>query len=126
MPKVSEVSVQGNTGEEKKFKIVEIPVDPPNTIRRYLVPVDTEDNDIPIGARMLDERETDGHLARSSRPDNIQVGDLVRRFVKIGQIVEGASVKGTVEAKLKGDRFRVRFEDGAVDRFKLEELARVW
>lgn len=113
--------------EGKKFRIVEMPVDPPNTIKRVLVPADTEENDIPIGSRMLDVRETEGHMARSSRPDDIRIGDMVRRFVPMGkEPTEEDSIKGTVEAKLKEGRFRVRFENGVVDRFKQDQLAKVW
>lgn len=123
MPRASDtVEVEG-----KKFRIVELPVDPPNTIRRILVPADTEENDIPIGSRMLDVRETEGHLARASRPEDIRVGDLVRRFIPNGQEpTDQDSIKGTVEAKLKEGRFRVRFENGVVDRFKNDQLAKVW
>lgn len=122
------------SGITKRFKIVEQAVDPPNTIKRTLVPADTTDEDIPVGARLLDERETEGHLARASKPDPIVVGDTVRRKVSVTEtdleVIEKGSMKGTVDAQLKGNgkdkRFRVRFEDGTVDRFEAKDLALVW
>ncbi len=121
------LEVKKEDGTIVRKKIVELPVDPPNSIRRYLVDVDTTEDDIPVGGRLLDERETEGQLARSQRPDNILVGDTVRKMVPQGTLpTEENSVKGTVEAKLKGNRFRVRFENGEVGRFENTELSKVW
>lgn len=121
------VEVTDSDGKKVRKRIVELPVDPPNTVRRYLVDADIDEDDVPIGARLLDERETEGHLARASRPDPIRVGDLVRRKIPSGEkhTLE-TSVKGTVDAKLKQNRFRVRFDDGKVERLKGEELQIVW
>jgi len=116
--------------EGKRFKIVEQAVDPPNTIKRTLVPVDTTENDIPVGARLLDERETQGHLARASKPDDLRVGNLVHRKLAVGEsdpvIIEKSAIRGTIDAMLTSGHFRVRFENGEVDRFEAKDLARVW
>ena len=115
MPKVEEIiEVKG-----KRFKVVERPVDPPNTVRRYLVPADTEENDIPIGSTMLDERESDGLISRGSKPDPIIIGVRVRSN-------EDSKRTGTVEAQHKSGKFKVRWEDGSVDRVEAKELRRIW
>lgn len=128
VPRASEIiEVDGPNGTKIRKKIIELPVDPPNSIRRILVDVDTTEDDVPLGGRLLDERETEGHLARSQRPDNILVGDTVRKMVPQGTVLtEENSIKGTVEAKLKQNRFRVRFENGEVGRFEAKELSKVW
>src|SRR5712671_595055 len=101
------IDVESPTGK-KRFRILEKAVDPPNTIKRELIEItdDTDTEDIPENSRLLDERETDGHLARAARPDNIQVGDIVTRRINPGdEITEKSSVKGTVDAKLRSGKF---------------------
>lgn len=124
----NEIVEVGEGEAKKKFRIVEHMVDrESNCIKRYLVPADTTEDDIPLGSRMLDERETEGHLARASRPDIINVGDAVRKKIGTGVVAtEGDLVSGTVEAKLKNDRFRVRWDNGQVDRYEAKDLARIW
>ena len=114
-------------GVTKRFRIVEIPVDPPNTIRRILVPVETTEEDIPVGARLLDERETEGHLARASRPPNILVGDTVMRALANGETpTDKHGIRGTVDAKLKGNRWRIRFENGEIEKMEAKDLLKVY
>ena len=111
----------------KRYRIVEMAVDPPNTIKRTLVPVETTEDDLPVNARLLDERETEGHLARSSKPDSILVGDMVRIKINAGEpVTEESSIKGTVESILRTGMLKVRWENGKVDRYKNEQLAKVW
>lgn len=121
------LEVPTDDGEVRRFRIIEKPVDPPNTIKRELVPADTDPQDIPEGSRMLDERETDGFLARASKPDNILVGDTVRLKVPTGEVpTEKQMIKGTVDAKLVSGKFRVKWEDGSKDTYDIPQLAKVW
>lgn len=120
-------TVEVQTPEGKKlYKIVEKPIDPPNTIIRDLVPIETTEDDIPIGARLLDERETEGILARSAKPENIRVGDTVRLRTEGGLNVDNEGVKGTVDAQLTTGKFRVKWENGEKGRYTPKELAKVW
>ena len=109
------------TAEQKpKFKILEIPVtaDGTTTIRR-LVPATTAEDDIPVNATLLDERESDGILARSAKPVVLKVGlpvgyvsaeygDLARighvdallRSGKVRVVWDDTGMKETLEAKV--------------------------
>jgi hypothetical protein len=117
------IEVDSPTGK-KRFKIIETPIDPPLTVKRELVPVETTEDDIPIGSRLLDERETDGHLARSSRPERFTVGELVRLKENLGEMP--SEITGTIDAKLKGDKFRVRWSNGTVERYEAKQLTHIW
>lgn len=114
--------------EGKKFKILEQVVDQQtNCIKRTLVPINYDEDDVPEGARLLDARETEGHLARASKPDIINVGDSVTLKVNPGEeVTDRHGILGTVEAKLKEGRFRVAWADGKKTRHDLKELARNW
>lgn len=106
--------------EGKRYKIVEHPIDPPNTIRRTLVEVDTTEDDIPEGATLLSEQETVGLLAKQGKPERILVGDPVR--LRVGD----ASKVGSVKSKLKSGKFSVKWEDGTTERYEALELAKVY
>lgn len=115
--------VDPNTGISKKFRVIEIPVDPPNTVIRRLVPLDTTDDDVPEGARLMNDAESQGILQRQSTPENIRVGDRVRLRTETGSTE--APVDGTVDAKYKTGKFHVRFENGTVGRYEAKELTKV-
>ena len=107
--------------EGQKFRVVEQPVDPPHSVRRFLVPADTAEDDIPMNATLLDERESEGLMSRSSKPEQILVGHLVRHFD------DPELSRGTVEQTLKSGKFKVRWEStGMTDRYESKELRRIW
>lgn len=111
------------TGLMKKYKIVELPVDPPNTVLRKLVPIETDDGDVPIGGRMLNPYEAEGILRKQAAPQVIKVGDRVMLRTTLGSNEPPKS--GTVEARLKNDKVRVRWENGTPERLETKELQRV-
>ena len=109
------IVVQG----EKKYRIVELPVDAPNSVRRILVPADTTEEETPVGSRLLDERETEGQLARAAAPDRILRGDPVR--------LKADTLKyGTVTAILKSGKVSVKWDGGMVDRYESTELEKIY
>lgn len=110
----------------KGFKMVEQPIDGNNTVRRYLVPVETTEDDISENARLLDQRETDGILARSARPEVIVVGDKVRRRPSQDTPDIDTALIGTVHEKLRTGKFRVKWDDGTILRHENTELLKVW
>lgn len=114
--------------EGKKYRIIEQPVDiASGCVKRTLVPADMDEDDVPLGARLLDERETEGHLARASRPDDLNVGDPVMRKFPQGYVpTADEASSGTIEARVKGGRFKVRFANGAVEKLGPDDLARIW
>ena len=103
----------------KKYRIVEQPVDAPNSVRRFLVPADTTDEETPVGSRLLDERETDGQLARQASPDVIRRGDPVRLKTDTLKI-------GTVVALLKSGKVTVKWDGGLQDRYESIELMKIY
>jgi len=112
------------TGLLKKYKVIELPVDPPNTILRRLVPIETEDEDVPIGGRMLNSAETEGILRKQAAgTEIIKVGDRVMMRTTLGS--NEVPKSGTVEARLKNNKVRVRWEDGTPERFETKELQKV-
>lgn len=119
------IETETPSGEKKRFKVLELPVDPPNTVMRKLVPVETEEDEVPVGSRLLDERESDGIMARSERDEKFVVGDQVRRRVSQNASAEErekASVKGTISAILKNGRYRIDWDNGEKERIDGKEL----
>lgn len=111
----------------KGFKIVEIPIDGNTTVIRRLVPVDTTEDDIALNARLLDERETDGILARSARPEKILRGDKVRLRVAVGaETTVDNSQTGTIEEVLRTGKLKVKWDNGKMERYDNTELLKVW
>lgn len=116
--------VNPNTGLAEKYRVVEFPVDPPNTVIRRLVPIETTDEDIPEGSRLMGKLESQGILERQSAPDRLFVGDRVRLRSAIGS--NETPIDGTIDAKLKTGKFRVRFENGQSGRYEAVELVKVY
>ena len=107
-------------GKPTKYKIVEHVIDGNNTVKRYLVPIDTTEEDIQEGASLLDENETAGLLAKQAKPAKLLVGDQVRLLV-------GERDKmGTVTGKLKSGMVNVRWQDNSVGRYETKELLKVF
>lgn len=111
----------------KGFKMVEIPVDGNNSVIRRLVPVDTTEDDVANNARLLGEREADGILARSARPERILRGDKVRLRVPVGAetTIDNSQV-GTVEEVLRTGKLKVKWDNGKMERYENTELLKVW
>lgn len=107
-------------GVVKRYRVVEHAVDPPNTFKRYLVPVDTDENDIPVGSVLLDENETAGLLARQARPEKILKGDMVRR--KDGDTL----TVGTVDSIFKSGKIKVNWDDNTSTTHQSKELNKVY
>lgn len=121
------VEVENAEGEKVRMKILEIPIDPPNTVKRILVPANTKEEDTQVGSRLLDERETDGHLARASRPEEILVGDSVRLYVPQDETPNDEQMRmGTVDAKMRSGKVRVKWETGKATLHETKELRKVW
>lgn len=85
-------------------RIVEHRIDGNLTVKRYIVPDDTTEDDTPIGSSLLDGDESKGLLSKQSKPDNIMPGDAVRLRKSDG------SVTGSVVGKLKSGKFQVKWE----------------
>jgi len=115
--------VNEKTGIAERFRVVEIPVDPPNTVIRRLVPLDTTDEDIPVGSRLMNEMESRGILERQSAPERIIVGDRVRLRTALDS--NEIPIDGTVDSKLKSGKVHVRFENGVSGRYETKELVKV-
>ena len=113
-------AVQGIvTQGDKKWKIVELPVDPPLSVRRILVPADTTEEETPVGSRLLDERETEGQLARQAAPDTLRRGDPVR--------LKSDTLKtGNIVAILKSGQVSVKWDGGLIDRYESKELQKIY
>lgn len=108
---------------EKKYRMVELPIDPPLTVKRFLVPIDTTEEEIPVGARLLSEAETTGMLSRAETVENILVGDLVR----LAESSEDETrIRGTVDAKLRSGKLTVSWENGMKSRHEVKELRKIW
>lgn len=107
-------------------KIIEIPIDGKNTVIRRIVPSDTHEDDTPMGSRLLDERETDGILSRSSKAENIQVGDSVRLRPPDNTPGFDNTEVGTVEGKTRSGKYTVRWANGNSQRHETKELMKVW
>lgn len=113
-------------GVKKRYRMVEIVVDPGITIIRKTVEIDYDEEDLPEGATLLSEDETQGILSRAARPDPIEVGCHVRLAPPKGQPDFDNSLQGSIDAKLKSGGFRVKWDDGTSGRYKKEQLMRIW
>jgi hypothetical protein len=103
----------------KGYKIVEHVIDGGLTVKRYLVPSDTTEDDITEGSTLLDENETKGILARSAKAEIILVGDPVRSRKE-------PELQGNVTGKLKTGKLQVRWDNGKVDRLDSGDLAKIY
>lgn len=124
MARSREEEVVEQPQEEKKYKIIEKRVDGNLTVRRFKVPIDTTEEDISPGDRLIDSREADGILARAQKREEIRVGDRVRL-----RPVEGTDpdpTLGTVEAMLTSGKIRVAWEGRSKSKHEPDELNIVW
>lgn len=116
----NEQIVEKDLGEgPQKFKVVEHVIDS-NNVKRYLVPIDRSEDDVPTGATLLDENESKGLIARQGRLEKIVAGDLVR--LKSGK----SEQRGNVESVFKSGKLRVRWEDGSADNYLAKDLQKVY
>lgn len=107
-------------GIPKKYKVVEFPIDPPNTVRRVLVEVDIEEGDIPEGGILLSESEAAGLIAKQGKPENLLIGDMVRLRNGDGKLT------GSIKSKLRSGMFSVRWDNGNTEKHDAKELAKVY
>lgn len=117
---------EDQTAAPPGFKIVELAIDPPLTIRRILVPADISEDDVPEGAILLGEDETRGIMSRQAKPVNFKVGDRVRKAVTKENPTMDNSEMGTIDAKLKSGKFRVKWETSLPSTHFSNELMMVW
>lgn len=106
-------------GKKVRYKVVEFRVDGNNTVKRTLVPVDTSEEDIPVGASLLDENETSGLLIKQGKPEKLLVGDMVK-------LRSNAEQTGSITGKLRSGNFNVRWSSGEIGRYSAEELKKVY
>lgn len=114
------------TKDGRRYKVLETPIDPPLTVKRTLVPIDTEEEDIPEGSVLLNEYETQGLLRKSTRPENIEVGHTVRLKTPAGELEPDDPAYGKVTMKGRSGMVKVRWDkNGLIEKYNPSDLQRV-